>query len=163
MVMGHFHAAFPCGFCPGWAGPFRQVFGAAHQAAAKKFNPAGADGVEWRRAGPLRFNYSIERGEMNQRKPACPGHMAAVHTACRPFNSPSGRLRNIYSSIRSDVECRGRSCFCFPCADSLHTQKCVWTKHISLPQRLLYISCISASHSGCKPLSCADAAIQRPV
>jgi len=55
MVMGHCHAAFPGGFCPGWAGPFRQVFGAAHQAAAKKINPAGADGVEWRRAGPLRF------------------------------------------------------------------------------------------------------------
>lgn len=39
MVMGHFHAAFPRGFCPGWAGPFRQVFGAAHQAAAKKIQP----------------------------------------------------------------------------------------------------------------------------
>lgn len=157
--MRHFHAVF----APDGPGRFCRYAGPPIRRRPKKFNPTGADGVEWRRAGPLRFNYSIERGEMNQRKPACPGHMAAVHTACRPFNSPSGRLRNIYSSIRSDVECRGRSCFCFPCADSLHTQKCVWTKHISLPQRLLYISCISASHSGCKPLSCADVAIQRPV
>lgn len=157
--MRHFQAVF----APDGPGRFGRFSGPPVRRRPKKFNPAGADGVEWRRAGPLRFNCSIERGKMNQRKPACPGHMAAVHTACRPFNSPSGRLRNIYSNIRSDVECRGRSCFCFPCADSLHTQKCVWTKHISLPQRLLYISCISASHSGCKPLSCAAVAIQRPV
>jgi hypothetical protein len=45
MVMGHCHAAFPGGFCPGWAGPVLQICRAAHQAAAKKFNPPGLTGL----------------------------------------------------------------------------------------------------------------------